>query len=113
MSLRLQRCARHADREAAARCPACGRSFCRECVTEHEGRWLCASCIAALPGGAPPPPRRSVLRAFARLCGAAAASCAWFLLLWGFYALFGALAGSVPHRFHDSSAFEHFLEGGP
>ena len=27
------------------RCPECGRSYCRECVTEHEARLLCAACL--------------------------------------------------------------------
>ncbi len=40
-----QRCWNHEAREAACRCPACGRSFCRECVTEHEMRLLCAACL--------------------------------------------------------------------
>ena len=42
-----QRCWNHESREAACRCPACSRSYCRECVTEHEGRLLCAACLAA------------------------------------------------------------------
>jgi hypothetical protein len=41
-----QRCWNHEAREAVCRCPECGRCFCRECVTEHETRLLCASCIA-------------------------------------------------------------------
>jgi hypothetical protein len=40
-----QRCWNHEAREAACRCPACGRSYCRECVSEHEGRLLCAACL--------------------------------------------------------------------
>lgn len=43
-----QRCWNHEAREAVCRCPECGRSFCRECVTEHEARLLCASCLNAL-----------------------------------------------------------------
>src|SRR4051794_20651456 len=39
------RCLNHAGRGAAARCLACGKSFCRECVTEHEGRLTCAVCL--------------------------------------------------------------------
>src|SRR5689334_13080868 len=41
------RCWNHELREAVCRCPECLRSFCRECVTEHESRYPCASCIAA------------------------------------------------------------------
>lgn len=51
-SLLQQRCVIHADREAAVRCPGCARFYCRECVTEHAGRMLCAACVArtqALP----------------------------------------------------------------
>jgi len=40
-----QRCFNHAPREAAAKCLACGRFFCRECVTEHAGRLVCAACL--------------------------------------------------------------------
>ena len=40
-----QRCWNHEAREAVCRCPQCGRSFCRECVTEHESRLLCATCL--------------------------------------------------------------------
>ncbi len=31
-----------------ARCPSCRRHYCRECVTEHDHKLLCASCIEAL-----------------------------------------------------------------
>jgi hypothetical protein len=41
------RCFNHANREAAAKCLSCGRFYCRECVTEHGPRVLCASCLAA------------------------------------------------------------------
>ncbi len=40
-----KRCFNHAGREAAARCPGCRRFYCRECVTEHDGRVLCAECL--------------------------------------------------------------------
>jgi hypothetical protein len=48
MSLLLQRCFHHLDREAAARCLSCQRFYCRECVTEHEGRMICANCVSRL-----------------------------------------------------------------
>lgn len=40
-----QRCLHHPVREAVARCPECRRHFCRECVTEHDGRFVCAPCL--------------------------------------------------------------------
>src|ERR1700722_16968074 len=39
------RCSNHAERLAVARCLACRNSFCRECVTEHDGRLTCAACL--------------------------------------------------------------------
>ena len=41
-----QRCWNHEGREAVCRCPECGRSYCRECVSEHQARLLCAVCLA-------------------------------------------------------------------
>src|SRR3954463_10812542 len=46
VALHPRRGARHSTREAAARCPACGEFFCRECVVEHDGKLLCAACLA-------------------------------------------------------------------
>ena len=48
-----QRCWNHEGREAVCRCPDCGRSFCRECVSEHEARLLCAACLARAAQTAP------------------------------------------------------------
>ena len=47
-SLAAQRCLHHDDREAVCRCPGCHDYFCRECVSEHGGRLLCAVCLARL-----------------------------------------------------------------
>jgi hypothetical protein len=49
-----QRCWNHDAREAACRCPGCGRSYCRECVSEHEGRLLCAACLSVVTSGREP-----------------------------------------------------------
>jgi hypothetical protein len=46
--LALQKCFNHPAREAVARCPECTRSFCRECVVEHEDRIICAGCLARI-----------------------------------------------------------------
>lgn len=40
-----QHCWNHPLRGAVCRCPACQRPFCRECVSEHDTRLLCAACI--------------------------------------------------------------------
>jgi hypothetical protein len=54
-----QRCWNHELREAVCRCPACGRHFCRECVTEHELRLLCATCLQSIARSAPARRHRS------------------------------------------------------
>ena len=44
-TLIYQRCFNHSAREAAARCPECGQFYCRECITEHDDRVICAACL--------------------------------------------------------------------
>ena len=94
MTLSNERCFNHAKREAAARCPECGRYFCRECVSEYEERLLCAYCLKKL--GVRPPGRRAasaLVRALPVLAG--------FLLLWSAFYLLGRSLLTIPSRFHD------------
>ena len=44
----LQTCLNHPSREAVAQCPTCKRPFCRECITEHDYRMICAGCLSEL-----------------------------------------------------------------
>lgn len=55
--LRHARCLFHPLREAAARCPHCGGTFCRECVTDEEGKLACPPCLRRL--GRPASPKAS------------------------------------------------------
>jgi hypothetical protein len=82
-----QRCWNHEAREAVCRCPQCGRSFCRECVTEHESRLLCAACLrnAALAAAA----RRGRFRRWV----AAGMTLAGVVLAWAIF--FGAAEGLI------------------
>jgi hypothetical protein len=43
--LARQQCFNHPGREAIVRCPSCYRDYCRECVTEHDDRYLCSACL--------------------------------------------------------------------
>ena len=61
-SLRHARCLFHPLREAAARCPHCGGTFCRECVTDEEGRLACPPCLRRV--ARPPAPKLSLGRRF-------------------------------------------------
>jgi hypothetical protein len=49
------RCQQHPGREAVAKCPSCKQSFCRECITEHDGRMLCVLCLTKRTQLAKPP----------------------------------------------------------
>jgi hypothetical protein len=58
--LRHARCLFHPLREAAARCPHCGGTFCRECVTDEGGQLACPPCLRQM--ARPPAPRLSLAR---------------------------------------------------
>jgi len=94
-----QRCFNHARREAAARCPECGRYFCRECVTEHEDRMICASCLAQLTGAHGK--RKARLIRIAR----AAQLAMGIVTLWLFFYLLGRGLLSLPSSFQSMSRF--------
>lgn len=97
-ALSAKRCRNHGEREAAARCLSCARFYCRECVTEHEGRLLCAACIAR--SAAPVAGRVGRLR----LIGRVAAALAGFLLVWALLVGLGALLLRIPPPYHSPGA---------
>jgi hypothetical protein len=99
-----QRCLNHAAREAVARCPVCSRYFCRECITEHEGRVICATCLRAL---AKVPLRQR--RGFASLVSVT--QCALGLALaWLFFYLAGDVLLRLPSSFHEGTLWRvHWL----
>jgi hypothetical protein len=76
-----QRCWNHELREAVCRCPACGRHFCRECVTEHASRLLCAACLQSLTRTAPA--RRGVRVTIAPLAALASLLLSWWIFYTG------------------------------
>jgi len=102
-----QRCVTHPEREAAARCPECENFYCRECVTEHEDRVICAGCMARLtevavkPGRTGVGPFRTALQIAAGLFAA-----------WVFFYLLGSLLLSIPSSFHEGRILEQ-MEAGP
>ena len=93
-----QRCVNHPERESSARCMSCGRFYCRECVTEHDGRIICAACLAkAGEGGGD---RRRALHALAT---PAALIAALVLAYAAFYTAGRALI-ALPSAFHEGAA---------
>jgi hypothetical protein len=92
MSLLNQRCFNHVNREAAARCPSCQRFYCRECVTEHEGRMMCANCVARLRA---PQARRTSSSVVWSMFSVVGVLMAWLI----FYYL-GMCLARIPSTFH-------------
>jgi len=92
-----QRCWNHSAREAVVRCPACSRYFCRECVTEHRGRMMCAGCVAGATSSSADDRRSSGL-----LWTTFAA--AGILLAWLIFYYLGALLARIPSDFFDRPA---------
>jgi hypothetical protein len=95
-----QRCLNHAQREAAARCLDCGRFFCRECVTEHDDRLICAACLRKL-ARTPLLKRRGiagVLRIAQCLVG--------LVLAWFFFYVVGECLLALPTSFHEGTLWQ-------
>jgi len=90
-----QRCFNHLTREAAAQCPECRRFFCRECVTEHDDRVICATCLAGFAGKSTV--RRGRLRSLVPYVRAAAG----FILAWWVFFAIGQVLVRVPSAFHE------------
>lgn len=102
--LRMRRCVRHVDREAAARCSSCGAFFCRECASEHAGRIVCASCLAKQVRTQTQAKRArwtNILRALQ--LGVSV------MLLWVVFHVAGVLLKSIPADFHDGTIWRRPL----
>jgi len=102
LSLAQQHCLNHPAREAAAQCPECRHFFCRECITEHEDRILCAACLRRLAQGAGA--RRHPLRALGR-AGLAVGGLLTAALF--FYCL-AQLLLLIPAAWHDGTLWKSF-----
>jgi len=98
--LAAQRCFNHAPREAVARCPTCRRFFCRECISDHEGRVICARCLAGFSGLAKIESDRlgGALGVMAAFCGV--------LLIWIVFYLFGSALVAIPSSFHEGTLWK-------
>ncbi len=95
-ALVASRCLLHPQRESVARCPECRQAYCRECITEHAGRVICAACLRKRTQ-APTRPRArfgGVLRPVPAVVGLLVG---WFL----FYTL-GRVLLQIPSEWHES-----------
>jgi hypothetical protein len=92
-----QRCFNHAAREAVARCPECGHFFCRECITEHDDRVICAACLKKLA-------RAPLLRRPGFAWAIRAVQCAFgIFVVWFFFYLVGEGLLALPSSFHEGT----------
>jgi uncharacterized paraquat-inducible protein A len=94
VTLLQRRCVNHPQREASARCPECGKFFCRECITEHDDRVLCATCLAKLSVK-----KANVAQSWAWLPRTALVLMAIMLIYLAIY-LAGTELIAIPSRFH-------------
>jgi len=99
-----QRCLNHAQREAVVRCPGCKQFFCRECVTEHEARMVCAACLRKLVQ-VPLLKRRGFAGAISFSQCLAGLVLAWFV----FY-LLGESLLALPTSFHDGTVWQNLTK---
>ena len=84
-------------REAAARCPECGRFFLRECITQHQYRVVCYAWRKKFVG--PPQAKRPAFVKIIRLAQCAAA----LMLTWFFFFIIGETLLRIPTSFHEGT----------
>lgn len=95
-----QRCSNHALREAAAICLECDRYFCRECVTEHEGKVVCTSCLRKL---AVP----SLIKRLHIIWLVRAGQCLLGIVcVWLFFYCMGRILLLIPSSFHEGTLWK-------
>ena len=98
-TLSAQRCFHHSLREAVALCPECRHCYCRECITEHDDRVICATCLRKLAVVAEPKHR-----SFAWLPPLVQLSLG-VTVVWLFFYFFGAALLSIPSSFHEGEVW--------
>ncbi|MGA2555342.1 MAG: rhomboid family protein [Verrucomicrobiota bacterium] len=107
LPLAQQHCLNHPAREAAAQCPQCRKFFCRECITEHDDRVICAVCLRKLSQSAGA--SRHPLRALGRAAlGAGGLLTAVLFFYWA-----GQILLSIPAPYHDGTLWKSFWSSAP
>ncbi len=97
-----KKCFHHGKREAVARCPDCGRYFCRECITEHENRVLCADCLVQKETTKKKTHFLSRLGIVTKTLQFLIA----FVFIWMIFFYFGQFLISLPTSFHEGTLWE-------
>ena len=93
-----QRCQNHSQREAIARCPECRGHFCRECISEHEERVICAACLRKLAPGQLVRGPRWLVHPTVCILG--------LMLAWLFFYAIGEILLELPDSFHEGTLWQ-------
>lgn len=99
-SLSQKHCLHHALREAVARCPECKQFYCRECITEHDDRVICAGCLKKIT--------KVVAGKKYNLAGLGRVALGVFGILtaWLFFYWIALGLVSIPAKFHDGTIWQ-------
>ena len=98
--LSQQHCLHHSLREAVARCPECRQFYCRECITEHEDRVLCAGCLRRISA------KTSTKKVGFAVFGRVALSIASLFLAWLLFYGVSQLLLSIPAEVHEGAVWK-------
>ena len=101
-TLQPSHCLNHPRREGAARCTSCGQPFCRECVTELDGRMVCGACHRAKLEVKEKPKRDWFLVTVPVQLAVGLA------LLWASTWFLGRVLLSTPSEFHEGTMWQRF-----
>jgi hypothetical protein len=99
-----EKCFIHRQREAVALCPECRRYFCRECVTEHDDRAICASCLQKIARVSGSQRRQAAIAAVS----SAMKIVLGLLALWLIFFYLGLLLLRIPSSVHEGSIWGEY-----
>jgi hypothetical protein len=93
-----ERCKHHREREASVKCPSCGYFYCSECSIEHDGRFVCRTCLASLKKHSTTGRRSWIGRAVFTISSLAA-----FLTVWFLFFYLGEILLSIPDAWFEKN----------
>jgi len=94
-----KRCSNHPSREAVARCPICQKFYCRECITEHDGKMLCKYCLESKIESQKNDKKSSL---FLKQVIIVILFISSFALSWFLFAMLGKIIMLFPQKYHFS-----------
>ena len=104
-SLAKATCRIHFERPASARCPSCHQFYCAECITEHDGRLTCASCLNEAREEAAAPKRSRSWTGWLQPMPVIQLVVA-VVVVWIIFYLLAQTLTDIPDRFHDGTIWE-------